>query len=718
MPPTPEKRVHALREEIRRHDYAYYVLGEPSITDRQYDQLLAELRSLEEEHPELITTDSPTQRVGGSPIDGFAHVTHAVPMLSVDNTYDERQLREFDQRVRKGLGGERYAYVTDPKIDGVAVTLLYEEGVLVQAATRGDGVTGDDITANVRTIRSVPLRLTGNDVPRLLDVRGEVVWPREDFYRFNARREERGEQPFANPRNATTGTLKQLDPRNVAGRGMLFVSHGFGRMEPLMVATHSELFDRFERWGVPVSRFRKVVDSIDEIVEHLPAWDSRRREYPYDTDGLVIKVNALAQCDALGATSRYPRWCIAYKFAAERAQSVLLNVEYQVGKTGAVTPVAKLEPVHLGGTTVSNASLHNPVRIERLGLCRGDTVLVEKAGEIIPQVVEVVEEKRQLGANPVRVPHTCPVCGSVLKYDEPDPGYVAFRCENRTCDDAFKVMQRRKARITCFRCDQPVRIVRTLPTLRCRNPDCPAQIKERLRHFASRNAMGIEGLGTSTVEVLVDKGFVTHIPDIYRLRGRASELVNLEGFADKSVGQLLDAIDASKARPLSRLLAALNIPHVGGATAELLAKHFRSMKRVMAASEEELTVIDGVGPEVAGSVVCYLHSEAGKALIARLEAMGVTMVQPDTTKGEEPPPSDAMLGKTVVITGTLESMSRSEAQNLVRSMGGRTTGSVTKATDYVIVGEKPGSKLEKARKLHITTIDEQAFLKLIGQSPP
>ncbi|MHC4697810.1 MAG: NAD-dependent DNA ligase LigA [Planctomycetota bacterium] len=724
MTSSIEKRVEKLREEIRRHDYAYYVLGEPTITDRQYDRLFAELQTHEVDHPELVTADSPTQRVGESPIEGFEHVTHAVPMLSVDNTYDELQLREFDQRVAKGLGQEPYQYVVDPKIDGVAVSLLYENGLFVQAATRGDGATGDDITHNVRTIRSVPLRLTGADMPDVLEVRGEIVWPNEDFERFNAEREKRGEQSFANPRNATAGTLKQLDPRNVAGRKLQFVCHGFGRVEPLEAQTQSELYDLFEGWGIPVSPYRRAVESIEEIIEHLSKWDSQRREYPYETDGLVIKVDAFDQRDVLGATSRYPRWCIAYKFAAEQATTLLLDVEFQVGKTGAITPVAKLKPVALGGTTVSNASLHNPVHIERLGLRNGDAVVIEKAGEIIPQVKGAVEERRRPGARPVAVPQNCPACRSDLKYDEPDPDKVAFRCENPGCDNAFKVIQLMKARTTCLRCEGPVRIVDTLPTLRCRNPECPAQIKERLTHYASRNAMDIEGLGVSTVEVLVDQGFVKHIPHIYELKERKESLVNLDGFGEKSVSQLLNGVDASKSRPLWRLLVGLNIPHVGVRTAELLAECFQTIDELRRATVEEIyaalseteTAATKAAKQGTVKVPQTIHAffahEGTRALLDKLKRCGVKPEHRTPRRAAGPQP---LAGKTVVVTGTLAGMSRKEIQDLIKQLGGKATGSVSKKTDLVIYGESPGSKLDTAKKFGVKILNEVEFRKLIGR---
>jgi len=678
-------RVEQLRTELRKHDHAYYVLAKPVISDREYDKLLDELKKLEAEHPELITPDSPTQRVGGSPIAGFVHVTHAVPMLSIDNTYDEGQLRDFDGRVAKGLGGEAYHYVVDPKVDGVAVSLTYEKGLLTVAATRGDGVTGDDITHNARTIRAIPLRLSGKDVPDLLEVRGEVVWPNAEFKKYNTKLEKEGEEPFSNPRNATTGTLKQLDPRNVADRGLSFVAHGFGRVEPFTATTDSELFSQFQKWGIPISPHRVAAKSIDDIIARLPEWDARRKKLPYETDGLVIKVDDLSQRDALGATSRYPRWCIAYKFAAEQAESVLRQVDFQVGKLGTITPRAVMDPVPLSGTIVKHASLHNFDQVDRLGVMIGDTVIVEKAGEIIPQVIRVVVEKRPKDAKPIRRPTKCPICKGEVEQDE---GGVY---------------------------------------LRCINPSCPAQIKERLTYFAGRDQMDIEGLGEVMVTKMVDKGWLHSVADIYELPDRRKEIplieieqerktdggvkVTLTQFGEKRTEKLLDGIEKSKCQPLARLLAALNIRHVGSSTAELLAEHFESMDRLLGASEDELIEVEGVGPELAKSIGHFFLSKAGREVVKRLEAAGLTMTQPKRRVAKDSPLS----GKTVVVTGTLTSMGRKEAQDLVKQLGGTAAGSVSKKTDLVVAGESAGSKLDKAKELGVRVVDESEFLKLIGR---
>ena len=572
---TPQQ-VERLRDEIRRHDHLYYVLAEPEISDRQYDALMEQLEQLEADHPELVTPDSPTQRVGGRPLEGFVNVRHAVPMLSIDNTYNESELREFDDRVRRGLGGEDYEYVVDPKIDGVAVSLRYEAGRLALAATRGDGTTGDDVTQNVRTIRSVPLRLTGKDVPDVLEVRGEVYWPNSDFRRFNAAREAAGEPAFANPRNATAGTLKQLDSRIVAERHLSFIAHGFGQVEPLATETQSELFDGLTDWGVPVSPHRRVCESVDAVVEMCHEWDTRRAELDYETDGLVIKVNRLDQRDALGATSKYPRWCIAFKFAAEQAESTLLDVVYQVGKLGTITPVAQLEPVQLAGTTVKRASLHNFDQVERLGVRIGDAVLVQKAGEIIPQVVGVVEAKRPKDAKPIQVPEQCPKCKGPVARDE---GGVF---------------------------------------LRCINPECPAQFKEKLRYFCARDQMDIEGVGPAVIEQLVDKGLVRELADVYSLHERRRELVNMQFQNTLGTGNadaLLAGIEETRNVPLKKALSLLELPFLGDDAAGQLENRFESIDALAAAKADELSKVEGVSRELAASIVGFFRPGSAKALV-------------------------------------------------------------------------------------------------------
>ncbi len=708
--------IETLRAEIREHDHRYYVLADPVISDRDYDQLLARLREIEDAHPDLITADSPTQRVGGEPIDGFVHVRHAAAMQSIDNTYDESQLREFDSRVARGLGTGDYRYVLDPKIDGVAVSLRYEKGLLTQAATRGDGTIGDDVTHTIRTIPAIPLRLKSNDLPEVLEVRGEVYWPTEAFHRFNEQRAADGEPLFANPRNATAGSLKQLDPQKIAGRGLSFIAHGVGMIEPLRFDTHTDLFDAFARWGIPVSHHQTLVENIDAAIDVVQHWQTKRTDLPYETDGMVIKINRFDQRESLGSTARYPRWCIAFKFAAEQAQSVLLDVDFQVGKLGAITPVARLTPVRLAGTIVSNASLHNPVQIERLDLHDGDTVIVEKAGEIIPQVVGVVLDQRRPSAKRIEVPTRCPACDAPAQRDRPDPGMVAFRCENADCPDGFKVIQRKTARKTCVRCDGPVKVVDELPTLRCVNPACPAQLKARLAYFASRSAMDIEGLGDTLVESLVDQKLLANITDIYRLYHHKSELVEMDGLGEKSVDNMLAGIESSKTRPLSKLLAALNIPHVGTATAELLAERFGSIDALLAAEPSDIheaitTAESSTGDatkKVPTAVADFFADSNTRRIVEDLRAAGVNMTQPTIAHG------GPLEGKTVVVTGTLTNFTRSQIQARIKALGGKTASTVTKKTDLVLVGESAGSKADKARQLGIETIDEATFTARFG----
>lgn len=666
--------IHELREEIRQHDYSYYVLAEPVISDREYDGLMAKLKELEAESPELVTPDSPTQRVGGEPIDGFEKVQHATSMLSVDNTYSADELRAFDDRVRRGLGSARTGrgalkYVVDSKIDGVAVSLTYKDGVLTKAVTRGDGKTGDDITHNIRMVRSVPLRLIEDEdfpFPDTIEVRGEVVWPTEDFDRFNDKREEAGEQTFANPRNATAGSLKQLDPARLKDRNLVFVAHSFGRIDGSVIGTHFDIMCIFAKWGIPVGRYTIRVPSIEEVIEHLEDFDKRRGDLPYETDGLVVKVDSFEFRDLLGTTSRAPKWCIAYKFAAEQAETVLLGVDYMVGTLGTITPRANLEPVHLGGTTVRHASLHNWDQIERLGVRIGDTVVVEKAGEIIPQIVRIAE--RAPDGQIISRPTECPECGEKTAQED---GEVAIRCVNSSCS---------------------------------------AQLKEQLIHFCGRDYMDITGAGRVTIEKLVDREMLTCHPDIYRLHELCDSIWQM---GQKTVENLLAGIEASKKQPLSRLLAALNIRLVGRSAGRTLAGAFGTMDALTAASEEELTATEGVGTEMAKSLIRFFESERGSRTIRDLASLGVNMKEPEK---EKPPAESPFAGKTVVVTGTLSNMSRKEAQDVIVSLGGKAGSSVSKKTDMLVAGEKAGSKLDKAEKLGVQVVDEDAFLELVGQA--
>ena len=673
-------RIEKLRGEIRRHDRLYYVNAAPEISDREYDRLMDELKAIEAATPQLVTPDSPTQRVAGEPIEGFTTVEHDQPMLSIDNTYNEDELRAFDARVRKALAGEAFHYLVDPKIDGVAVSLRYDGGRLALAATRGDGRRGDDVTANARTIRSVPLRLTGDGVPDVVEVRGEIYWPRKAFNACNARRAEQELETFANPRNGAAGTLKQLDPKVVARRGLAFVAHGVGDMSALPAVSAGELMKTLGAWGIPTSPQAKVCADIAAALEVIREWMDLRRQAEFETDGMVVKVDELALRDRLGATSRYPRWCIAYKYEAEQAETVLRSVDFQVGRLGTITPVARFDPVQLAGTTVSNASLHNFDQIERLDIRVGDTVVVEKAGEIIPQVVRVLHEKRASGARAIRPPRKCPSCGEPTTRDE---GGVYLRCVN---------------------------------------PECPAQLRERLRFFAGRNQMDIEHLGPAVIDKLVDSGLVHHFADLYRLKkedlvGMAlSSHVRDDGrevvsrIQDKMADNILGAVEASKSRGLARLLAALGIRHVGGRAAEVLAGEYGGVDAIAAASVEELTEVNEIGPIIAASVHDFLHSKSGRDAVRRLKDVGVKMTSPKAPLG-----AGRLAGKTVVVTGRLAGFSRVEATEAIKAAGGRAASGVSAKTDFVVAGDKGGSKRARAEELGVEVIDEAEFVRRLGR---
>ncbi len=662
-----KKRIEGLRREIRRHDYLYYVLNQPQISDQQYDKRFSQLQALEAERPELVTPDSPTQRVSGRPLEGFATVRHAVAMLSMDNTYNADELRAFDERVRKQLDTPDYDYVVEPKIDGLAISLRYEDGVLVTAATRGDGEVGDDVTANVRTIKSVPLSLIDEDrVPALLEVRGEVYMPTRSFAVLNEARAVSGEPAFANPRNAAAGSLKLLDARITATRNLAFFAYATGAVSQPLADDHYRTLQRFKELGLPVNPHIKRAKDIDEVIEICLGWNRKRTALDYQIDGMVVKVNRLDQRDILGATGRAPRWCISYKFPAERAQTVVESIAVQVGKSGILTPVANLKPVQLSGTTVKRASLHNFDEMQRLDVRRGDTVLIEKAGEIIPQVVEVKKELRPKGAKPFPVPEKCPICDSDVTRDEAGV-YV-----------------------------------------RCRNPECAGQLKERLRYFAGRDQMDIERLGTSLIEQLVDGGLVKGFADLYRLT--KEDLTALERMGDKSAQNVLDGIDASRTRPLWRFLAALGIRHVGSQSAQILAEHFGSLEALWNVSQAQLEAIDQVGPVMAESIYSYLHTANYHAVIDDLLAVGVRP-QAEARKRR----TGALDGMTVVVTGSLENYTRQQAEQAIKEAGGKATGSVSRKTDFVLAGKDPGSKLDKARALGIEVIDEKRFMQMLSR---
>ena len=680
MAATVEKQIERLRHDIRRHDRLYYVENQPAISDREYDELFAQLRALEQKHPELITDDSPTQRVAGEPLAGFRTVQHSVPMLSMDNTYSPDELRQFDQRVRKALPDQEVEYVVETKIDGVAVSLRYEDGRLTLASTRGNGLSGDDITTNARTIASVPLKLTSPTnpqdsttlfasgpaaVPELLEVRGEVFMPDKEFADANRLRQDNDEAPFANPRNATAGSLKLLDPRIVAQRGLCLCAYALGQARPSLAASHAETLERFKDLSLPVNSNYEIAGDIEQVIAICQRWEDKRQELAYPVDGMVVKVNRFDQQEQLGRTSRAARWCIAYKFAAERARTVIESIDVQVGKTGALTPVANLTPVTLAGTTVSRASLHNFDELSRKDIRIGDTVLVEKAGEIIPQVIEVQLDQRPTGAKPFPRPRHCPQCrGAIAKDDE-------------------------------------------TVSLRCANPACPAQLVERLRHFAGRNQMDIEGLGLAVVEQLVGAGLVKSFADLYQLQ--APRLSSLERMGDKSAANLIAALEASKTQPLARVINALGIMHVGQRAAEILAARFSSIDALRAATVEDLEAIDEIGPIMAQSIHGFCHQQRTEKLIDDLLAQGVQMTSPTFSS----PAQGALAGKSIVVTGAIEGYSRTQLQELITAQGARPTASVSKKTDLVVIGDNPGSKAQKAQELGVETITPQQFLAII-----
>lgn len=662
------RRAAELRREIDRHNYLYYVEAHPEISDRAFDQLLSELQQIEAAHPELVTPDSPTQRVGGQPIEGFRSVEHRVPMLSIDNTYDHGELREFDARVRKALPGEAVTYVVELKIDGVAISLTYENGLFAVGATRGDGERGDDVTHNLRTIHGIPLRLHGGDLPPRIEVRGEVYMNRAELVRINKERVEQGEEPFANPRNVAAGTLKLLDPRKFAERRLRLFAYQLLPDDLPGVSKHLESLDRIRKLGFPVNPNIASFDAIENVIAWCDSWQTKRGELPYETDGMVIKVDDFAQRRILGVRSKSPRWVVAYKFAAEQKLTRLHAIDVQVGKTGKLTPVARLDPVFLAGTTVTNASLHNAAEIERKDIRIGDTVVVEKAGEIIPYVVGSEPSLRTGGEKKFHMPKTCPVCGSPV---EPDENGVFYYCIGLAC---------------------------------------PAQLKERVRFFATRAAMDIEGLGDAVVDQLVDTGLVRSIPDLYRLT--LEPVVELERMGRTSARNLLDGIQASKERGMARLLTGLGVRHVGDYVADLLAQEFGSVDDLLAASEERLAQVEGIGPRRAASIHNFFHSKAGEKTIAELRDLGVVMTE---EKRAAPVSDSGIAGKTFVVTGTLKKYGRDEIEALIKSHGGKPSGSVSKKTDYVVAGEKAGSKLDKAKSLGVPVLTEDEFEKLVGR---
>ncbi len=658
------KRITALRTEIEEHNRHYYEEAAPTISDREYDRLYRELVDLEERFPQLITLGSPTRRVGGEPLKAFSQIAHRVPMLSLDNTYSEKEVEAFYRRVEKLLPNEKIPFVIEPKIDGVAVSLLYEKGRLQYAATRGDGTTGDDITQNIRTIRSLPQQLKG-DAPRLFEVRGEVFMTKDGFGKLNAERSEAGLPVFANPRNSAAGSLKQLDPAMTAQRPLGVILYGTGVVEGIELTHHSKLFPLLKKLGLPCSERWWRAESLEEILRAIRELEKVRHDFAYETDGAVVKVDAFAQREALGMTAKSPRWAMAFKYEAERVETKLLDILIQVGRTGVLTPVAALEPVVVSGSRVARATLHNEEEVERKDIRIGDTVVIEKAGDVIPAVVSVRADLRDGSEKKFRMPKKCPVCGSKVVKDQEQ---VAVRCVNA---------------------------------------QCPAQLKRRVEHFASRGAMDIEGLGEAMVEQLVERELVHEVSDIYCLT--SEQLNELERMGEKSVSNLLEAIERSKKQPLWRLLFGLGMLHVGVSAARALADHFPKLDALMAASPEELQRIPDVGEVVGASIAQFFREPGNREMIEKLRAAGLRL----TSERKAAPASDSKIKGTIwVITGTL-SKPRDEIAEEIIQRGGKVSGSVSKKTSFVLAGEEAGSKLEKARKLGIRVVGEPEFRRML-----
>jgi DNA ligase (NAD+) len=662
------ERAAQLRELIRHHDVLYYQHAQPEITDRAYDALLQELIDLETAHPELRTIDSPTQRVGGAPIADFATVEHRTPMLSLANSYTREEVLDFDRRVREGLGIDSVSYVCELKYDGVAMSLTYENGVLVMGATRGDGERGDDVTANVRTIRSIPLSLATSDIRNAV-VRGEVYMLEKTFLEINQRAEEAGDKLYANPRNLTAGTLKQKDSAMAASRKLEFVAY-YLETSDRTITTHADSITTLAEMGFVTGRSVQTCATIDEVLQFIDRWDSERDTLPFQIDGIVVKVNTIAHQRELGAVARSPRWAFAYKYEAQKARTTLLDITLQVGRTGVVTPVAELQPTLLAGSTISRATLHNEDFVQELGLCVGDTVIIEKGGDVIPKVSGVDTSARADDAQPWSMPHHCP-CPRNAALHRPEGE------ANLYCDDG----------------------------------QCPWQLRRRLEHFASRDAMDIDGLGERAIDQFITAGLLTSIADIYTLAERRDDILQLDRWAPKSVDRLLAGIEASKNQPYARVLFALGIRFVGEGVAKILARALPSIDMLLAATHEQLTSVHEIGSAIAASVIEFAADPAARALVANLRAAGLQV------EGQAPTLlSNAFEGKTFVVTGELTSMSRNEAHSAIEARGGKAAGSVSKKTTYVVAGANAGSKLAKATELGVPVLDEDAFRSLLETS--
>jgi len=658
-------KIEKLRDKIRHHDYRYYVLNQPEVSDKEYDSLMQKLQELERAHPQLLTADSPTQRVSGQAQEGFKTVRHKVKMLSLDNTYSIDELRSWDERVHKGLAAEKIEYVAELKIDGVSAALTYKKGLLTLGATRGDGGKGEDVTSNLKTIRAIPLKFISEPVPDAIEVRGEVYMGRVDFERLNKKRAEAGEVLFANPRNAAAGSLKLLDSSIVAGRQLSCFIHSFGIAEGAGFKTHWDFLEQAYKWGLRINPERKLCKDIDEVIDFCKAWEQKRQKLTYEIDGMVIKVNSLKQQKVLGSTAKAPRWACAYKFPAQQATTVLQDIKVQVGRTGVVTPVAELKPVSLAGVTISRSTLHNFDEIKRLGVRIGDRVILERAGEVIPKIIKAVKSVRTGKEKEFKIPLKCPACDSHITKEKQEE--VAYRCTN---------------------------------------PSCPAQLERGLEHFASRNAMDIEGLGTSVVEQFVASKLVGDFADIYFLK--KGDLLKLELFAERKADNLLAAIEDSKRQPLSRLLFALGIRHVGEKAAYVLAQRFENMDALIKQRVSHLVKIHEVGSVMAESIEEFFKQRTSRDLIEKLKKASVNMAEPKARAASGP-----IAGKQIVFTGELLGLTRNEAERLTRELGGNASSSVSKKTDFLVTGNNPGSKYKKAQKLGVKIITETEFKKMI-----
>jgi DNA ligase (NAD+) len=670
MSQSVKAEIERLREEIRRHNRLYFVEARPEITDLEFDKLMARLQQLEAQHPEYDSPDSPSRQVGGQPVEGFDTVTHRVPMLSIDNVYEEAALDEFDARIRKLVPNENIEYSVEYKVDGVAMSVTYEKGSLVQAVTRGDGTRGDEITSNARTIRGLPLVLHTKTPPPLIEIRGEAYIANSDFAALLAKQKESGQEAFANPRNTTAGAIKLLDPKLCAARRLRFLAHGNGYSEGIEFHNHMELLHTIREWGIPITPNVNVCPDIQTAREYAKHLAEEVHTLDFEVDGIVLKVNDFAQRQRMGRTSKSPRWVVAYKWEKYEATTQVEEIGVHVGKTGTLTPVAFLKPVLIAGSTISRASLHNADEIKRLGVEVGDWVVVEKAGKVIPHVLRVELHRRDGTQRPFHFPKRCPECDTPVVRDE-DGVYI-----------------------------------------RCQNPNCPAQLRESLHYFASRSAMDIEGLGIKLIEQLTKTGLVNSLPDVYRLKDHRDELIELERMGEKSVDNLLAGIEESKSRPLWRLITGLNIRHVGTRNAQVLADHFGLLDELIKQSEESLAEVEDIGPVIAHSVHAFFHSEVGRKLVAELRKLGLHFGEP---KQERPKAAPGKLdGKTVVVTGTLSRFTRDEIKELIHEHGGKAAGSVSKKTDFVVAGEEAGSKLNKARQLGVAILSEDDLVKILA----